>query len=272
VRSSHRVLPGPLISSGNVASNPLRIVGDKSHAALAGQGPASKPMFAPIPIRAIGDKRLSARHLRVLAAVAAHDRLGKNGMGCCASHKRLAEMAGCNYTRQSATLSDLNIFGYVTAGKHPLNGRLRVYRVVYNAADGEAMLRSNDSLPRGKQSSLGPKGPIVHNFDETVCLESPEASDFICKTGTNIFEEIKNNTPVTGSELRPTQGLAGLDVNEARSYISDVEAALNSGDTIVRGDEEQLRQIAMDIGLPDNLRQSATRLMVKVELLIDQIG
>ena len=268
-----------LPSIGSAAPNPRRIADDKTRGGeLAGQKPAgSKPIFAPIPLRAAGDNRLSARHLRVLAAVAFHDRFGKNGMGCCASHRRLAEIAGCNYTRLSATLSDLNILGYITAGKHPLNRRLRVYRVEYTLADSKAMLRGSDSLPSGKQSSRPPTNPIVDISGEKtgpkVCAENQEVNGSIDKLGRNIFhEEIKKNSLVRGSEFRSAQGLAGSDILEARSYISDVEAALKSGDTVVRGDEEQLRQIAMDNGLPDELRQSATRLMVEVEMLVDQIG
>ena len=76
--------------------------------------------FAALPARAIGDDRLKGSHLKVLAAIAIHDRLsgarGK-GQGCWAGNKRLAGMIGCNYTRLSATITDL-----ATSAKVPMCG------------------------------------------------------------------------------------------------------------------------------------------------------
>ena len=86
----------------------------------------------PIPIRAIGDKRLSGRHLRVLAAIASHDRLGKNGQGCWAGLKRLAKESACSETHTSETISDLRLYGYVKSERHQLNNRIKIHRVIYD--------------------------------------------------------------------------------------------------------------------------------------------
>lgn len=100
---------------------------------------ASKPIYAPLPARAIGDARLTALDIRVLAVLAAHDRLGANGIGCYASHPRLAALVGCHEKSLSRSLATLagNAGGqkYIEAGRHPLNGKLRVYRVIYNDFD-----------------------------------------------------------------------------------------------------------------------------------------
>ncbi|MGX5830333.1 helix-turn-helix domain-containing protein [Mesorhizobium sp. 43Arga] len=96
----------------------------------------SKPVYAALPARALGDKELTAEHFRVLGAVAAHDRLGANGTGCYAGHPRLAGVAGCHLKSLSRALAALESRGYITVHKHPMNGRLRVYRVVYNELDG----------------------------------------------------------------------------------------------------------------------------------------
>jgi hypothetical protein len=102
-----------------------------------------KTFFAPLPLRAISDQRLSGLHFRVLAMVAFHDRMSarrKTGAGCWASHKTMCAEIGCNYTNLSTALTDLGKWGYLERHVHPLNKRLRVYNVNY------------DSLPTDKQS------------------------------------------------------------------------------------------------------------------------
>ena len=74
-----------------------------------------KQRFAPVPLRALLDQRLGGHHLRVLATVAAHDRLGKNGSGCWASQDRLAALLGCRKSRISKGLSGLRDYGYIAS-------------------------------------------------------------------------------------------------------------------------------------------------------------
>ena len=115
----------------------------------------AKESFTPIPTRAMTDRRLAERHWRTLAVVAAHDRLGKNGVGCWASHRRLATLVGCDYARLSSNLTDLASWGYIERSVHPLNKRLRVYKVLYTPEDAAVMkgIGSGNSSPDGKQSS-----------------------------------------------------------------------------------------------------------------------
>ncbi|RYD92599.1 MAG: helix-turn-helix domain-containing protein [Sphingobacteriales bacterium] len=90
-------------------------------------------MFAALPLRAIGDNRLSALELRTLAAIAYHDRfsLVRNGPGCFASHQTLAGRLGCHYTRVSTSVHHLVELGYVQSHVNPERRRNRIYRVVY---------------------------------------------------------------------------------------------------------------------------------------------
>jgi hypothetical protein len=90
------------------------------------------PQYAAIPQRALGDIRLNASHWRVLATIAAHDRFGKNGTGCYASHRKLSAMASVNYNNLSTLIGELVFFGYVTKERGNLNRRMRVYRVIYH--------------------------------------------------------------------------------------------------------------------------------------------
>jgi hypothetical protein len=108
--------------------------------------PAPKPIYAAVPARVIGAENLTAIDLRVLMVIAVHDRLGANGIGCYASHTRLAELVGCHLKSLSRSLRNLAGFGYISAGPHPLNGRLRVYRVVYSQFDA-AFIKSIGNKP-----------------------------------------------------------------------------------------------------------------------------
>lgn len=108
----------------------------------------AKTYFAPLPLRAIGDSRLSALDFRVLGCLCAHDRMSKvtgKGQGAWASNETLSREVGCHYARLSSSITKLGKLGYVEREQHPLNKRLRVYRVLYN--------RGWDTSPNGKQSS-----------------------------------------------------------------------------------------------------------------------
>jgi hypothetical protein len=91
--------------------------------------------FAPLPARVMADEALAALDLRVLAFLAVHDRFGANGIGSYASHPRLAGLVKCHLKSTSRSLRVLAEPGYIEAAQHPLNKRLRVYRVVYTADD-----------------------------------------------------------------------------------------------------------------------------------------
>jgi DNA-binding MarR family transcriptional regulator len=96
----------------------------------------SKPIFAAIPARAMGDERLSALDLRVLMAIAIHDRLTANGTGCFAGNGRLASLVGCHLKSLSRSLRSLAEAGYITGRDNPLNRRTRED----NAPDGAVRL------------------------------------------------------------------------------------------------------------------------------------
>lgn len=131
-----------------------------------------KPTYAPLPARAIGDQKLTALDLRVLAALAAHDRLGANGIGCYASHPRLAALVGCHEKSLSRSLAVLaggdGGQQYIEAGRHPLNARLRVYRVRYTEFDKQFLGQSigNDpatSRRKRKGNGLATIGGTIGN-------------------------------------------------------------------------------------------------------------
>ena len=116
---------------------------------------APKPIYSPTPARAIGDKTLTGEDLRVLMALAAHDRFGANGQGCYASHPRLAALVGCHIKSLSRSLNTLIAKRYITAKPHPLNGRLRVYSVTYTEFDALYLKAGIGSDPATNETPIG---------------------------------------------------------------------------------------------------------------------
>ncbi|MCH2393223.1 MarR family transcriptional regulator [Oceanibaculum sp.] len=142
-----------------------------------------REFFAAIPARAFGDDRLKGHHLRVLGAVAMHDRFSRNGRGCVASYDRLAAIAGTNYSRLSSAVGDLVKWGYV-AKERLADRRRAALRVIYTDQDraffesGHWQETAPDSLPTGNVNGLptGKEhgGEIVCQTEKVVCLPNPE--------------------------------------------------------------------------------------------------
>lgn len=116
-----------------------------------------RPIYAPIPARALADTRLSGTDLRLLAAIAAHDRFGKNGTGCFASQRRLAGLIGGHEKAVARAAGRLVEFGYVTSERSPTNGRLVIYRVIYTEEDGAAMRGDGRSFTKSTGLKLAPE-------------------------------------------------------------------------------------------------------------------
>lgn len=122
-----------------------------------------KVLFAPIPIRALGDRQLTEIHLRALGVVAYHDRMslatGK-GQGCWASTATMAkEMGGYNLTNVSTAISQLAKWGYLKVDKRPDDKRLRIYRVDFADADNLPQgqtIDDDDYLPDGQTIDQNP--------------------------------------------------------------------------------------------------------------------
>jgi len=172
----------------------------------------AKITFGAIPARAFGDPRLKGLHLKVLGVVALHDRLSaarKNGQGCWAGNKRLAEMIGCNYSNLSTALTELATWGYIDRRTNPMNKTRRILFVVYDERD-DAVMKSNrdeNPLPAGKQSAADDSLPVGEDDAETVCPD---------------FENGNENQPLGGGEYIPLK--RGIDSAEAEG-IDSAEAA-----------------------------------------------
>jgi|SRR5215211_5410194 len=230
------------------------------------------PLFAPLPMRAISDHRLSALHLRVLAAIAWHDRLSdhrKGGQGCWASNKTLAEEVGCDYTRLSASITTLASLGYVDRRPHLVNKRLRVYRVIYDSGSPA------DSLPNGKLSdrhAVSSEQPIVcypvNDHPATVCCPKLQAAEAKEKSDVNIFRETDNKFRGKGEDnsagaARPSGSKDEVGASVAR-FERDWRDARRRGARLVIGQvvgyQKRLTEICDEGEHDDPTTQRACRL------------
>ena len=235
-----------------------------------------KSLFAAIPKRAIGDPRFSTIHFRVLAAVAAHDRMSASrgkGAGCFASNKTLADMCRVNYANFSTAIAELGRWEYVEASMHPLSKRTRVYRVIYGDE------RPADSLPSGKALSPAdtlPKGKhwpsdSLPEHGQTVCPPSSQATDPIEHPNDNIFSETvrysakhKNNSSEEAA-LRSAELRNGYDKTAiVGANLAKLEWWLKAQDDDVelpRDWHVYLEEVRNDFDEDHPLARQATRLL-----------
>jgi DNA-binding MarR family transcriptional regulator len=228
----------------------------------------SSVFFAPIPARALSDQRLTARHFRVLSAVAMHDRFGQNGQGCWAGRKRLAQEAGCTGTHVSDVLTDLRLFGYIDSQPHPMNHRTRVHRIIYTDADSNIVASSQSADRSRKRDVLGSRRIADRS------RSSPEQVPVQNARSLNQKEERMSN--ILGINLIRNSAEAGLprqetNLNPAQIeiYLTDVEANLTSSDSNIRlstrCERAALSQIAENEALPEAVRLRAATLRSAVE-------
>jgi hypothetical protein len=217
-------------------------------------------------MRAMNDVRLTGLHWRVLAVIASHDRLGRSGAGCWASQRRLAELARCYYTRLSDALSDLVEFGYVSAHRHPKDRRRRIYRVIYNDADREAM----DLDTVGNTSPFGELSKRDTSRKMRKCFASKNISAFNINgwERPSILRSIKIDNKAAGIEADCAEALPsndGREASEAEKYLANVETLAASSDPaereVLRFEIHKLAGMADDAALPEQLCERASRLL-----------
>ena len=115
-----------------------------------------KPTYAAMPLRALGDDRLSRADIVTLGAVAAHDRFAKNRTGCFASYRRLIEMTGLSEPALKRSIGRLEECGYLRLEANPMDRRRRILFVIYNDHDAAAMRGDGRSFVKGARLRLAP--------------------------------------------------------------------------------------------------------------------
>jgi hypothetical protein len=207
-----------------------------------------KRTFAPIPARALSDRRLSARHFRVLGGVALHDRFGKNGQGCWAGRKRLAQASSCSETHVSDALSDLRRWGYVKSEPHPMNRRTTVHRVIYDEEDGSQI---RDLSGKNRSRFLSKQVP-------------PQNLKPLKGLGNEVSNILSRNLIKNCAEALPSGQGVDASIDDAKQYLCRVEMSLSDSDEIIRQsvrcERAALSLIAENENLPRDLRDRAASL------------
>lgn len=232
-----------------------------------------KAVFAPLPTRAIGDKRLTATHFHILGAIAAHDRMSgprDKGAGCYASNKTLADRANVNYANFSTAVNELGRWGYIEAAPHPLNKRTRVYRVIYDDLP-TGKVSTSDCLPTGKASDHGTPShdhlPIGERTAEMVCPPNEQALETTELPDDNIFRETeryyakRESYSPEGASLRSMgSGSNGASFN-AGAFLAITERKLRLGVALEPETQQQIETILESTGMDDPVHQHANRLL-----------
>lgn len=189
------------------------------------------PFYAPLPARAMGDKTLTAEELRILMAIATHDRLGANGTGCYASHPRLAELVGCHEKSLSRSLRHLVDKGYIIVGPSPLSRRQRVYRVVYRDFDKQYFAASGKA--NGNRSATK-KVTMAVTDKERNGSSVVTMGDAIGSTLTPVVRVI-GNSPSRKSEINQSDDDDNIFSETA---INSVETGTNPAEAVLGGRSE----------------------------------
>jgi hypothetical protein len=146
---------------------------------------SARPQYAPLPMRALLDGRLTGGHLRLLLFIAAHDRLSLHrgsGAGCFLSNKQLSARTGLSYARIATMLNELERWSYVQRSPLERDARRKTARVIYNAGDGEAFKAFRDAdLVCMEANNPGENVAASANEHENiVCRGDKEADEIVC--------------------------------------------------------------------------------------------
>ena len=164
-------------------------------------------LFSPIPKHVMGDKRLTAGHWRLLAAIAWHSRFDDNGRGCYAKHSVLAEEADIDYANVSHFAAELAAWGIITSERFHLDRRCRIYRLIFKekkAIGGEPNNYSAGSDENAPENEIG----VELNND------SPEI-------GGGQKEEVADSQQESASQYIPLNGRGTYDVKTSMVEIAN---------------------------------------------------
>ncbi|OWQ95107.1 MarR family transcriptional regulator [Sphingopyxis witflariensis] len=198
---------------------------------------ARKAYFAAIPLRAVGDSNLTDGDLRVLASIAAFDRLSHStgkGQGAWASHRLMSGWIDRNYSNFSATVNKMIRLGYLVREPRETDKRQHTYRVVYT--DDDVLPQTEDFLRPEANNPLNNVCPDTNNFREIVCPETGEVQKVVCpapqSSNGNITESSLEYIPQSGerysvetgkrnSAKRRDSKIAGQSGDHFRDHLPD---------------------------------------------------
>jgi hypothetical protein len=233
-------------------------------------------LFAPTPPRCIRDPRLVGSHFRLLALIAMHDRLGKNGSGCYASLRRLANLLDWNKSNVSHVLSDLESWGYVATTVSEANRRTHIRRVLYTA-DDQNWDREGcaPAQPSGGAKGCAPVQPseakgcagehpmVVKNagkIDASPCADTRIGSEEISSK-----RSVSNSGDPKEADRAEARSRVIVRLDDAERYLERCEATVASDDRdMLKGERQHLTKILDDMLLPESFRRRAGWLLGEI--------
>jgi hypothetical protein len=207
------------------------------------------------------DQRLTGHHLRVLALVAAHDRLGKNGSGCWAAQNRLAALLGCSKSRLSEGLSDLRDYGYIDSRLNPQKRWYRVHRVIYSSDDERFWASKSVPQERNSPTKSVPE-PRANQFHPTKKMSS-ENNNLQNVTIVRTIEE-KNKENLVGRNCAKARSRPTIDPDRVEDYLATCEAMAASAAPTLIIERDVIAEIADNACLPESLNERAAKLLARI--------
>jgi hypothetical protein len=214
----------------------------------------------------------------VLGIICLHDQLGRNGLGCTAGHRRLADLARMGTADLSNMLTDLRAWGYLNSNIDPKDRRRRVHRVIYNDHDKTwdrnswsptqqsnwaAGQRSEQDSWENGEGSLVKSGKIVGEIgveNEPKPLAPLSKND---RTYVNKEEHIRSRELVEGTDC--AEARLAMKVNEVETYLTTTETLAASKDRDqLRFERVALEKLASDACLPETFNERAARLLSQI--------
>lgn len=196
---------------------------------------SNKPMFAAAPARVIGAANLSSVDLRVLMAVAAHDRLGANGVGCFASHSRLAQLVGCHIkslSRSLAILADSKFIAVSRIGRQP------VYKVIYNDFDAAFIKAIGNRSATDRHNTIGNEFVVAGDAIGNNVFGKGEQDQRLADD--NILGETLSNKSRETTLKRGNEGSSpGVG-----AMLAMLERSINAGKSLSASNRDYLQSIA----------------------------
>lgn len=170
---------------------------------------ARKRTFTTLPVRAIGDQRLSGLELRCLAVISMHDGMSLpkgSGAGCFASSAKLAALVRTDVTNMSKAISRLVSLGYIVREPQQMDRRRFTLRVVFG---------DDDSWRNDQSSSPGILGEATNDRAQNVG-DLTNHSHEIVGDGNRESGGISSENPAYYNPLR-----GELDFEESSELNSD---------------------------------------------------
>ena len=181
--------------------------------------------FAPLPMRALADGRLSALDLRMLAVIGWHGRLGKNKRGCYAGHKTLANELQCAFTSVSECVARLQKWEYIAVRPDDADHRRRSYFVVDYERESSAVAEPFSATNFGNGPEIVRQWP--RNSSATAGRKCGQGLNIIGELAPNIFEDNKEKeaSPFIKKEIGPKPGRREEQNEPPGRIIGDAFAA-----------------------------------------------